>query len=90
VPGHPVLRTAMPELMKGLGVNLPGHAIMKWQQFEDRTMHNLEYGTRTRKALTLAKPIAAAALAIGAIATCAWAVSKSRNENGAALRHSRL
>ena len=27
VPGHPVLRTAMPELMKGLGVEVPGKAV---------------------------------------------------------------
>src|SRR5262249_16959962 len=29
VPGHPVLRTAMPELMKGLGVSEMGQAMMK-------------------------------------------------------------
>jgi len=44
VPGHPVLRTAMPELMKGLGVEIPGKAAMKWQQIERWGKHNLEYG----------------------------------------------
>jgi uncharacterized protein (DUF362 family) len=64
VPGHPVLRTAMPELMKGLGVSLPGNAQMKWEQFERWGMHNVEFGTLTRKALTVAKPITVVGLAI--------------------------
>jgi uncharacterized protein (DUF362 family) len=68
VPGHPVLRTAMPELMKGLGVGAPGKAAMKWEQFERWGMHSLEYGSRRRKALTVAKPAAIAALALGTIA----------------------
>jgi hypothetical protein len=68
VPGHPVLRTAMPELMKGLGVGAPGKAAMKWQQFERWGMHSLEYGSRRRKALTVAKPAVIAALALGTIA----------------------
>jgi uncharacterized protein (DUF362 family) len=71
VPGHPVLRTAMPELMKGLGVYLPGKAMMKWQQFERWGMHNVEYGTATRKALTIAKPLMIASL----LATSAFAVT---------------
>jgi hypothetical protein len=64
VPGHPVLRTAMPELMKGLGVEAAGKAAMKWEQFERWGKHNLEYGTPKRKTVTLAKPLATA-LAIG-------------------------
>jgi uncharacterized protein (DUF362 family) len=69
VPGHPVLRTAMPELMKGLGVSLPGNAFMMWEQFERWGMHNVEFGTPTRKALTIAKPVAVAGLAVlGALA----------------------
>jgi len=64
VPGHPVLRTAMPELMKGLGVEDLGKSSMKWQQFERRGMHNLEYGTMARKAVTVAAPFAVAALAV--------------------------
>jgi uncharacterized protein (DUF362 family) len=64
VPGHPVLRTAMPELMKGLGVSLPGNAQMKWEQFERWGMHNVEFGTAMRKALTVAKPITVVGLAI--------------------------
>src|SRR5947209_20080557 len=63
VPGHPVLRTAMPELMKGLGVGASGKGIMKWQQFQRWGMHNLEYGSPVRKALTAAKPVAKAGLA---------------------------
>jgi len=57
IPGHPVLQTAMPELMKGLGVEWPGQAIMKWQQFELKGMHELEYGTASRKALAVGKPL---------------------------------
>src|SRR5215212_4317056 len=68
VSGHPVLQTAMPELMKGLGVSWPGNAMMKWQQFERRGMHNVEYGTAGRKVLTIAKPLAVAALAVAGVA----------------------
>lgn len=67
IPGHPVLQTAMPELMKGLGVDFLGKAAMRWQQFERRGMHNLEYGTPTRKAISIAKPLAVAGLAIAGI-----------------------
>ena len=34
VAGHPVLRDAMPQLMKGLGVEAPGKAVMKFEQFQ--------------------------------------------------------
>jgi hypothetical protein len=68
IPGHPVLQTAMPELMKGLGVNLPGNAAMKWEQFERWGKHNLSYGTTERRAFTVAKPLAALGLGIVAIA----------------------
>jgi uncharacterized protein (DUF362 family) len=69
VPGHPVLQMALPELMKGLGVDFLGSATMKWQQFERRGMHNLQYGSPKRKIVSIAKPLAAIGLAgIGAIA----------------------
>jgi len=58
----------MPELMKGLGVSLSGNAMMKWQQFERRGMHNVEYGTAGRKALTIAKPLLVAGLAAAGVA----------------------
>ena len=67
IPGHPVLQTAMPELMKGLGVDFLGRAAMRWQQFERRGMHNLEYGTVKRKAISVAAPLAVAGLAIAGI-----------------------
>jgi uncharacterized protein (DUF362 family) len=64
VPGHPVLRTAMPQLMKGLGVKRSGKAAMKWQQWERWGMHTLEYAG-TRDALSaIAKPAAVAAAAV--------------------------
>jgi hypothetical protein len=58
VAGHPVLRDAMPQLMKGLGVSAPGKLVQTLQQWRRSEMHNLEYGTATRKALTVAKPLA--------------------------------
>lgn len=67
ISGHPVLQTAMPELMKGLGMDVPGNAMMKWEQFERWGKHNLTYGTTERRAITLAKPVLAAGLAVAAI-----------------------
>jgi uncharacterized protein (DUF362 family) len=67
VPGHPVLQTAMPELMKGLRVATPGTLAMRWQQFERWGMHSLEYGTTARRLKTVAKPLAAAGLAAVAL-----------------------
>jgi uncharacterized protein (DUF362 family) len=64
VPGHPVLRNAMPELMKGLGVSIPGNAAMKWGQFKRWSKHNIEYGTPVQTGLTLLAPL----LALGAAA----------------------
>ncbi len=66
IPGHPVLRTAMPNLMVGLGARIPGNAIMKWQQFQRWGMSNLRYGTPARKALTVAETAAGAAAVAGA------------------------
>jgi uncharacterized protein (DUF362 family) len=68
VPGHPVLRTAMPELMKGLGVESFGKATMRWQQFQRWGMHNVQYGTPARKAATIGRPLAAIALFAAAVA----------------------
>jgi uncharacterized protein (DUF362 family) len=66
VGGSPVLRDAMPQLQKGLGVSIPGNTVMKLQQYQRRFMHNLEYGTGPRKAATIIKPLGAIALAAGA------------------------
>jgi uncharacterized protein (DUF362 family) len=71
VPGHPVLQTALPELMKGLGVRAAGNVAMKWQQFQRWGMHNVAYGTAPRKALTVAKPLVAA----GLLAAGVWGLS---------------
>ena len=54
----------MPELMKGLGVGMPGQAMMTWQQFRRWGMYNIKYGTPGRRALTIAKPLGAAGLAV--------------------------
>jgi len=68
VPGHPVLRDAMPELMKGLGVSAPGKAVMKWEQFERATMHKLEYSSRPRKLLAMLKVLGLTGAGIAAAA----------------------
>jgi uncharacterized protein (DUF362 family) len=81
VSGHPVLRTAMPELLKGLGVDLPANAMMKWQQFERWGMHNIEYGSAGRKVLMAAKPLMAAGLAVASVATM-WALFKRLTSPG--------
>lgn len=67
ISGHPVLQTAMPQLMKGLGLGLPGMAVMKWEQFERWGQHNLSYGSGVRQAKTLAKPLAVIGLAAAGI-----------------------
>ncbi|MCC6730539.1 MAG: DUF362 domain-containing protein [Chthonomonadales bacterium] len=64
VSGHPVLRTAMPRLFEGLGVSMPGKAIMEWQQFRGAGMHNLSYGTLARKVITVARPVATVGAAV--------------------------
>jgi len=69
VPGHPVLRNAMPELIKGLGVNLPAQVAQRWQRFERRGMHELQYGSRSRQLRTVAGPVMALGLvALGVLA----------------------
>ncbi len=71
IPGHPVLQTALPELLKGLGVSAPGNAAMRWAQFERWGMHNVQYGSPRRKALTIAEPAAAVVLIVSGIALAA-------------------
>jgi hypothetical protein len=66
LPGHAVLRTAMPELTKGLGVESPGQAVMTWQQLQRWGLHLLAYGAPGRIAVAAARGQAAAGLADGA------------------------
>lgn len=77
VPGHPVLRDGMPELLKGLGVSTPGKLFMRWQQFQRWGMHNLTYGTGWRKVVTVVKPVAVLLLAGVVLAAAASAVKRS-------------
>jgi uncharacterized protein (DUF362 family) len=70
IPGHPVLRDGMPELLKALGVSRPGNAIMRWQQFQRWGMNNLTYGTPWRRAATAAKPLGV--LLAAACAAALW------------------
>jgi len=81
VPGHPVLRTAMPELFKGMGVELPGNAVMKAQQLQRRAVHNIEYGSMARKVATVAAPAAVAALAVLGGMVGAGLRSRKRNDD---------
>jgi hypothetical protein len=67
IPGHPVLQTAMPDLMKGLGVSLPGTAMMKWEQLERWGQHNLSYGNAIRQTKTIAKPVGALLIGLGGL-----------------------
>jgi hypothetical protein len=76
VPGHPVLRTAMPELFKGLGVKIPAQAAMKWQQLERWGMHEVEYGSPAAAGAALVRPLAAAALAFAGVLALAAFVRK--------------
>ncbi len=82
IKGHPVLQTALPELMKGLGVEFAGTSMMKWQEFERWGMHNLEYGTPTRKALTVAKPLVATGFAVAGIFALMSLVKKIAKKSG--------
>jgi len=77
VPGHPVLQTAMPQLMKGLGLQIPGKAKMKWEQLERRTLHGIELGSPKRKVLAIAKPAGAATAIIGALLAGAFLAGRS-------------
>ncbi|MFL5460530.1 MAG: hypothetical protein ACJ8AY_07570, partial [Gemmatimonadales bacterium] len=78
VPGHPVLRTAMPELLKGLGVKLPANLAQRWQQFERRGMHELQYGSRSRRMQVVGSPLVLASLlAGGAFALRRWIQRRS-------------
>lgn len=82
VPGHPVLRDAMPELMKGLGVSLPGKTVMKFEEFQRRTMHGVQYGTPRRKVMTVARPLALAGLAVLGVAAITTLWRKYDGGNG--------
>jgi len=70
IGGHPVLRDAMTGLLKGLGADgyVGGIAIMAYEQLQRWGQHNLEYGTPTRKVLTIAKPLVVAGLAVAGVA----------------------
>jgi uncharacterized protein (DUF362 family) len=74
VPGHPVLRTAMPQLQKGLGVSIPGNLVQKLQQWQRWGMHNLEYGSPMRKAKTILGPLGAL-VAVGAAVAGGFAIA---------------
>jgi uncharacterized protein (DUF362 family) len=79
IPGHPVLREAMPGLMKGMGVKVPAKLMMKGEQWQRAFMYNTEYGNIGRKAFTVAVPFAAVGLGVAtALGARALFGSKSR------------
>jgi hypothetical protein len=66
VPGHPVLRDAIPGLLEGLAGERLADLVPRWEQFKRREVHNVKYGTPKRRALTLAGPLAMAGLCAAA------------------------
>lgn len=69
VPGHPVLRSAMPSIQKGMGVSVPGTIAMKATQWQQWLMHSTMYGSRSRKIKTVAEPLAIAGVAAAGVIT---------------------
>ena len=82
VPGHPVLRTAMEEVFRGLGVERLGRGVMWWQQFQRWGIHNLQYGTVGRRVRTLARPLALAGLAVAGAVAATSLVARMRDGGG--------
>jgi uncharacterized protein (DUF362 family) len=80
VAGHPVLRTAMSELISGLGVKLPAQLAQRWQQFERRGMHELQYGSRTRQVRAVGRPLLLAGLVAGGVMALRRLVGRSDPE----------
>jgi uncharacterized protein (DUF362 family) len=80
VPGHPVLQTAMPELMKGLGLQVPGKVKMKWEQLERETLHGLETGNAKRKLIAVANPTAAAVAILGSLLAGSFLLGRALTE----------
>jgi hypothetical protein len=68
IPGHPVLREGMPGLMRGMGVKIPGKAMMRWQQFQRWGMHLIEYGSSKQIVRAAAKTAAGAGVAAAVVA----------------------
>jgi uncharacterized protein (DUF362 family) len=67
IAGHPVLRDAMPGMLRGMGVKIPGKVMMKGEEIERAFMHNTKFGTTTRKIATVATPLAALGLGVAAV-----------------------
>jgi hypothetical protein len=68
----------MTGLLEGLGAdaNLGVQAIMAYEQLRRWGQHNLEYGTRARKVLTIAKPLAVAGIAVAGVIALTTMVRK--------------
>jgi hypothetical protein len=79
----------MPQLQKGLGVSIHGNIVQKWQQWRLWGMHSLEYGTPTRKAITVAKPLGALALLAAVAAAAGIVAHKMTNDSRPARRTAR-
>lgn len=87
VPGHPVLRDAMPQLQAGLGVSIPGKIVQQGQQWRLWGMHSTHYGTPARKAKTILTPLAIAGAVLGAFVGAVVLADRAlirRDDRGAA------
>ncbi|MGN6386186.1 MAG: DUF362 domain-containing protein [Verrucomicrobiota bacterium] len=82
VPGHPVLQTAMPELMKGLGLEIPGKTKMNWEQLEGETLQGISIGSPMRKALAVGKPAGMVAALLGTITAGSFLVGRAFSRAG--------
>lgn len=54
--------------MKGLGVEYPGQAMMKWQQFQRWGMHLIEYASPRRIARVGARSLATGGFVVAGVA----------------------
>ncbi len=54
---------------------------MTYEQFQRLEQQNLEYGTRARKVLTVAKPLATVGIAVAGIVTLKKLIGKWANKS---------
>jgi uncharacterized protein (DUF362 family) len=83
VPGHPVPRDVMPELMRGLGVGVAGRAAVKWQELKRWSVQDLTSGPTSRGLQTVAAPLFAVGVAVaGAAAIASFVRGRGRKRRG--------
>jgi hypothetical protein len=60
----------------GAKAKISGQAIMAYEKLQYWVQHNLEYGTITRRALTIAKPLIVAGLSVAGVAALGKVIGK--------------